>query len=112
MRLRGTLPATAGTTIFAQSPHPRNGQIGWNGCYAGCLACSHPPNFQEHLRDGNEDGVAGTRGELCPFSEKTTQELALWNVLSSHLNLFRQEQRSGAASEPNRKWLNAPYSLD
>src|SRR6266404_5284971 len=27
--LSGTFPATAGTSIFAQSPHPRNRQFGW-----------------------------------------------------------------------------------
>src|SRR6266852_4765214 len=28
--LSETFPATAGTPIFAQSPHPRNGQFGWD----------------------------------------------------------------------------------
>jgi hypothetical protein len=31
--LSGTFPATAGTLIFAQSPHPRNRQFGW-ACFS------------------------------------------------------------------------------
>jgi hypothetical protein len=34
------------------------------------------------------------RHAFHPRREKTSQELPLWNVLSSHLNLFRQERRS------------------
>src|SRR5467141_1347375 len=60
--LSGTFPATAGTLIFAQSPHPRNRQFGW--------ACLSAPYYVK--RSDSEFPRLQTVGFVASSEKNTT----------------------------------------